>query len=101
MELNKEHFDEQMKALGGRLNKLDAAVDRIAVQVAHLTEEAAAIREAMPSKELINKLYNAADTLTKEVIGYRTEQAAVDHRLEKIENWITNAAPNVDVAFQQ
>lgn len=102
-ELKKEFqkLNTRLEKLDTRFDGMEATVNRVALQVVNLTEDTAAIREAMPSKELINKLYGVADALAQEVEGYREEQTATSHRQDQTENWIKQAAPLTGVQFEQ
>jgi hypothetical protein len=90
MDLNQEYFDKQFSEIKSFLQRNMATKDDIA-----------ALREEMPSKELINRLYGVADALAQEVKGYREEQAATSHRQDKAENWIKQAEPITGVQFEQ
>lgn len=74
MELTKEYFDQQL----GLLNQQMAGM---------ITKADIADLEAkIPSKELINKLYDVADRLVGEVKDYRQEQAVVHKRVQQLES---------------
>jgi vacuolar-type H+-ATPase subunit D/Vma8 len=93
-ELTQEDFEAQ---LSERFKRLYSFLEKNMPTKADLIE----LRADLPTRKNFHDLQKSSDKLIGEVIGYRTEQAAVDHRLQKIENWITQASPNVGVAFQQ
>lgn len=79
---------------------MDTRITNIAMEVANIKEDTVAMRENMPSKELVEKMYKVTDKLSVEVVGYRTEQAVAVSRTENIETWAKQVAPRVGVAFE-